>query len=75
MYCYDPTWADWVYPYAGCIDTDLPKPPHITHIMLGSKASWVEPEVGPEDETFEEYPELGIEEWHQKHGLYIDKKD
>lgn len=31
---------------AGAIDSELPKPPHSVHLMLGSKASWVEPQVG-----------------------------
>ena len=30
---------------AGAIDTDLPVPPLSQHIMLGSKASWVVPQV------------------------------
>ncbi len=40
--------------------------------MLAYKAPWVEPHVGPQDEKFDEYPELGIEEWHRKNGLYIE---
>jgi hypothetical protein len=37
--------AGYIYPYASAIDTPLPEPPFSVHIMLGSKASWVTPEV------------------------------
>lgn len=29
-------------------------------------------QVGPKDETYDEYPELSIEDWHRKHGLYVE---
>jgi hypothetical protein len=29
-------------------------------------------QVGADDEQYEEYPELSIEEWHKKHNLYIE---
>lgn len=48
LWAHDEQWAQWVYPFAGAIDTDLPTPPHSYHIMLGSKASWVLPQVRPE---------------------------
>ncbi|KAL4442673.1 hypothetical protein ABPG77_006667 [Micractinium sp. CCAP 211/92] len=72
LWAQDPTWPQWIYPSASAIDSELPRPPHSVHLMLGSKASWVEPQVGPEDETYDEYPELSIEDWHRKHGLYVE---
>jgi len=45
LWTYDKPWAHWIYPFAGAIDNDLPKAPHTVHMMLGSKASWVEPQV------------------------------
>jgi hypothetical protein len=30
-------------------------------------------QVGPKDECYDYYPSLGIEEWHNKHKLYIKK--
>ena len=45
LWAYDEQWGDWVYPFASAIDTDLPVPPHTVHMMLGSKASWVLPDV------------------------------
>jgi hypothetical protein len=28
-------------------------------------------QVGPKDECYDEYPPLGIEEWHKKHNMFI----
>jgi hypothetical protein len=72
LWCHDKNWAHWVYPYASAIDTKLPTPPHCVHIMLKSKAAWVEPAVGVNDQQFDEYPDLGIEEWHKKNGCYVE---
>ena len=38
--------VQWVYPFAGAIDTQLPAPPRSVHMMLKHKADWVEPQVG-----------------------------
>lgn len=64
MFVTDARWPDLVHPFAAAIDTPLPTPPMLQHIMLGSKAAWVEPSAGPDDAQFERYPELSIEEWH-----------
>jgi hypothetical protein len=37
--------------------------------MLGSKASWVVPAIGPRDQQFAEYPEESIAAWHERLGL------
>lgn len=103
LWAHDERWGKWVYPFASAIDApDLPVPPHTVHIMLGSKASWVVPQVSSfynncipwrkaiisevydwkkcqfcymqvseGDKTYDEYPELGIEEWHKKNKCYI----
>jgi hypothetical protein len=68
----DPTWPELVHPFASAIDTDLPVPPEKVHLMLGSKASWVVPDIGPGDRCFDEYPEQSIEDWHRDRGLWID---
>ena len=72
LWLYDPTWPELVHPLASAIDSDLPVPPAKVHLLLGSKASWVVPDVGPEDDCFEGYPELSIEAWHRRCGLWID---
>lgn len=73
LYLADPRWPDWVYPMASAIDTPLPAAPERVHLMLGSRANWVPvPPEGPQDRHFEEYPEEGIAEWHEKRELDFD---
>ena len=40
--------------------------------MLRYKPSWVVPDVGRKDRTFEEYPEESIADWHKVCGLWVD---
>jgi hypothetical protein len=61
-----------VHPHASAIDTALPKPPERVHLMLGSKASWVNPHVDQRDQSFDKYPEESIAQWHQRLGLEKD---
>ena len=51
---------------------ELPRPPPLVHMMLGSKASWVQPEIGQYDQRFGEFPDESLEEWHRARGLWID---
>ncbi|MDX1514805.1 MAG: GFA family protein [Gammaproteobacteria bacterium] len=69
LWVWDPRWPELVHPFASAIDTPLPVPPERTHLMLGSKAAWVEPCVGPNDRTFDQYPEESIADWHRRLGL------
>jgi hypothetical protein len=69
LWLWDPRWPDLVHPFASAIDSPLPVPPERTHLMLESKASWVEPAVGPRDRTFAEYPDESIAAWHERLGL------
>ena len=69
LWLWDPRWPELVHPLASAIDTPLPTPPERTHLMLGSKASWVEPAIGPRDQQFAEYPEESIAAWHERLGL------
>lgn len=55
------------------IDSELPKPPERIHLMLGSRASWVDPDIVPRDQVFEEYPEESIAAWHQR--LELEERD
>ena len=66
LWLFDPDWPELLHPFASAIDTDLPVPPEHTHLMLGSKASWVEPEIGRRDKRFEGYPEESIAAWHER---------
>ena len=69
LWLWDPRWPELVHPHASAIDTDLPIPPERVHLMLGSKASWVEPTIGKRDQSFDEYPEESIAHWHERLGL------
>lgn len=69
LWVWSPEWPELLHPHASAIDTPLPKPPERTHLMLGSKASWVEPRTDPQDKTFDEYPEESIAAWHERLGL------
>jgi hypothetical protein len=72
LWLYDPTWPELIHPFASAVDTPLPVPPERVHLMLRYKADWVRPDIGPNDKTFDEYPEQSIEEWHRARGLWID---
>jgi len=69
LWLWDPSWPDLIHPHASAIDTDLPVPPEHTHLMLGSKASWVEVQQGRDDKLYDEYPEESLAQWHERLGL------
>ena len=69
LWLFSPQWPELIHPFASAIDTPLPVPPEHTHLMLGSKASWVEVSVHKGDLQFEEYPEESIAQWHEHLGL------
>src|SRR5574341_635708 len=69
LWLYDPSWPELVHPHASAIDTPLPVPPEHVHMMLGSKANWVEVEGRRGDPRFEGYPDCSLAEWHERHGL------
>ncbi len=69
LWVWDPRWPELVHPFASAIDTPLPKPPERTHLMLGSKAGWVEVRADPQDKRCDEYPDESIAHWHERLGL------
>jgi hypothetical protein len=69
LWLWDPNWPELVHPHASAIDTQLPKPPERTHMMLGSKAAWVEACIAAEDRRFAAYPDESIAEWHERLNL------
>ncbi len=69
LWLYDPTWPDLVHPHAGAVDTPLPKPPDVTHMMLEFKPDWVDARIRPADEMFDDYPKESLAEWHARHKL------
>ncbi|OJT97166.1 MAG: alanine acetyltransferase [Alphaproteobacteria bacterium 65-7] len=71
LWMFDPQWPGLIHPFASAMDTALPVPPSRVHLMLKYKAPWVTPHFGRGDAKFHKYPELSIEEWHRKRGLWL----
>ncbi len=72
LWGWHPDHPDLVHPFASAIDTELPVPPTRVHMMLGSKAAWVKPDIREGDQTFNEYPDQSIEDWHRTRNLWVD---
>ena len=66
LWVWDPRWPELIHPFASAIDTPLPTPPERVHLMRDSKASWVNPAIGPHDQQYAGYPVESIAEWHQR---------
>ena len=64
--------AQFMYPMASAIDTELPNPPFTYHIFQSSKPGWVPGPSSNNCKAFDEYPDCSIEEWHRHHKLYIE---
>lgn len=71
LWIHDPAWPNLLHPFASNIDTELPEPLEQVHLMLGSKASWVQPHIRTGDQTFDEYPDQSIECWHKSRRLWL----
>lgn len=69
LWVWDPRWPELIHPFASAIDSELPLPPQRTHLMLGSKKAWVEPDFRESDKQFEAYPDESIAEWHRRLNL------
>ncbi len=69
LWVWDPRWPDLVHPFASAMDTELPVPPERTHLMLDSKAGWVQEDVRSNDKTFPHYPEESLASWHERLNL------
>lgn len=66
LWLYDPTWPEFIHPFASAIDTKLPPTPEKTHLMLEFKAPWVKIAAGKKDKKFQRYPKESINEWHER---------
>jgi hypothetical protein len=74
LWLWDPRWPELIHPLASAIDTRLPVPPERTHLLLDSKASWVQVRSDPRDKRFRGYPDESIAEWHERLGLAQPKR-
>lgn len=68
LWVYDSNYPELMHPFAWAIDTDLPKPPEHTHIMLDFAANWVEIPQSQSD-YHQRYPKESIAQWHERLGL------
>lgn len=71
LFAWHPKWPEHLHPFASSIDSELPIPPEKTHLMVASKANWVDIHWGDNDKSFDEYPDETIEEWHQRLKLEV----
>ena len=69
MYVELPDWPQWVYPRASAVDTPLPEPPEVFHVLLGEKLDWVHPDEGESHFHFIDNTEESMEDWHKRLGL------
>lgn len=69
LWVWDPRWPDLIHPFAGAIDSKLPKAPEHVHMLLDSKADWVPVDAKARDRKFDAFPDQSLEEWHRAHGL------
>ncbi len=71
LWIWDPSWAEWVYPFASAIDTLLPKPIEEVEMMLDHAAPWADIPEGLDHAHFAEYPDESIADWHRKRLLDV----
>lgn len=75
LWLWDKSWPELVHPFASAIDTDLPEPPAVVHMMLDSKANWVRLDAHRGEKRFDDYPEQSLEDWHRAHGLLDEEPE
>ncbi|KAJ3145821.1 hypothetical protein HDU89_006873 [Geranomyces variabilis] len=74
LWAFDPSYPEWIFPFASAIDTELPVPDIVTCIFLESKPKWaagVDDKAGPKQLHFDKYPNDSIEQTHKKNGWWI----
>ncbi|KAG8734267.1 phosphoprotein phosphatase PP4 catalytic subunit [Ceratobasidium sp. 423] len=70
LWLHDPTWNEWIYPFASAIDTPLPKAGKTLSIMRSSCPEYVPVPEG--SVVLQQYNDEGIEQWHKSHGVWVD---
>ena len=69
LWLFSPEWPELIHPFASAIDTPLPMPPELTHMMLEFKAPWMEINPTSKDQKFQHYSQESIAEWHKRLGF------
>jgi hypothetical protein len=72
LWAWDERWPDLIHAFASAIDTPLPKPPEIAHIMLESAPSWIDVPDGQGHVLFDQYPDASLADWHEQRGLTVE---
>ena len=70
LWLWDPRWPELVHPHASAIDTPLPKPPEVVEIGLAWAPTWVDAPGGLGHVQFQHMPDVSLEDWHKRHGLW-----
>lgn len=76
LWLHDEQWSNWIYPFASCVDTPNPLPALPEGITVIAIMRDCCPDYVPIPEGAKGYdgygPGVGIEEWHKKHGVWVD---
>ena len=67
LFILDSRWPEDCWPNAAAIDTPLPNPRKQVQIFVKDAPAWFP--LDKNDLQFDEYPDLGIEQWHKKFNL------
>lgn len=71
LWLWDRSWPELIHPFASAIDTELPVPDEMVCIMESSKPAWARWPEGNKS-VHEVYGEESLEEWHKRHGLFVE---
>ncbi len=71
LWVFHDKWPDLFHPFASVLDTALPKPDEIVHMMLAFKAEWVAVPKGDGHVHFDRYPDKSIEVWHERQDVEL----
>lgn len=72
LWLFDKSWPELLHPFASSIDAPaLDAPDSLTVVRNVDKPAYVRLPEGKKDVN-EEYGDLSIDEWHKKHGKYVE---
>ncbi|KZP09875.1 hypothetical protein FIBSPDRAFT_740534 [Athelia psychrophila] len=71
LWLFDAQWAEWTYPFASAIDSELQPAKELTIVRLDSKPAHVRLPEGKKV-VYDAYGPLSVADWHKEHGLWVD---